>query len=127
MNGGALFFVYGLLMTGYPGFSKLELSTRSRVVGPARVRGRLYDLGDYPGLLTSDDGVVLGELISVLDPRLIDELDTYEMYDPGNAAESEYLRRPVLALDRSVEAWTYVYNRPVTGFPIIESGDWRRR
>lgn len=127
MSRESLFFVYGLLMSDGPGFKALNMDGRARVVRPERIRGLLVNLGEYPGLVRSDTAVVDGELISVADPALIDELDAYELYDPANPTGSEYLRVEIETLDTGARAWTYAYNRPIDGLPLIVSGDWRQR
>ena len=45
-----LLFVYGTLLaaTGYPEVDAAMAS--GRLLGPAYIHGRLYDLGDYPGV-----------------------------------------------------------------------------
>jgi gamma-glutamylcyclotransferase (GGCT)/AIG2-like uncharacterized protein YtfP len=127
MNDDYLFFVYGLLMSGGPGFLALGLQSRVRRLGPARVYGRLHHLGDYPGLVIGGRGIVHGELLAFSDPHLVDELDAYELFDPENHAGSEYLRVEVDLLGADSPAWTYEYNRPVKDRPIIATGNWRTR
>lgn len=114
-------------MSDGPGFKALAMEGRARVVRPERIRGHLVDLGEYPGLVRSDAAVVHGELISIADPALIDELDAYELYDPANPDGSEYLRVEIETLDTAALAWTYVYNHPINELPLIASGNWRER
>lgn len=127
MNDPILFFVYGLLMTGGTGYRALGLETRVRRLGRERIAGRLYHLGDYPGLVTGRHGLVHGELFAIGDPRLVEELDAYELYDPDNPARSEYRRVEVDLLVSGRRAWTYEYNRSVKGKPVIATGNWRTR
>ena len=127
MSDPIFFFVYGLLMSGGTGFRALGLESRVRRLGPDKVAGRLYHLGDYPGLITGRHGLVQGELIATQDVRLIDELDAYELYDPGNPTGSEYRRIEVDLLMSGRRVWAYEYNRPVKNKPIIATGNWRTR
>ena len=127
MNDPYYVFVYGLLMSGGSGYRALGLETRVRPRGPERVQGRLHHLGHYPGLIIGPHGLVQGELISFADPRLIEELDAYELYDAGNPTGSEYRRIEVDLLISGARAWAYEYNRPVTNKPIIATGNWRTR
>ncbi len=56
---------------------------------------------------------------------MLRELDMYEACGDGFAEPTEYLRRmvPVTLEDgEASEAWTYIYNWPVTGLPCIETG-----
>ena len=120
-------FVYGLLMPGQSGYDELGLADRTQRLGPDRVMGRLYDLGDYPGLVADGSGVVHGEILRSNDASLLAELDAYELYDPEDLDRSDYRRVRIVTLDRAPPAWTYIYLRPLNECPIIETGDWRNR
>ena len=91
----------------------------STFIDEARVHGRLYDFGDYPGLLLESDSLVVGEVYEI-DEEILNGLDEIE-------TESHYLRKQVdLSVGGSrVTSWVYVfdpefYSRRV----LIESGDW---
>ena len=94
----------------------------------ATCRGRLYLIKHYPGLVLSDDpaDIVFGELYRLRDrDALLGEFDMYEACGEGFPEPTEYLRRmlSVTHADGAAgEAWTYVYNWPVTGLPQIASG-----
>ncbi|MFT3967596.1 MAG: gamma-glutamylcyclotransferase family protein [Sphingobium sp.] len=119
-------FVYGTLRPGDVGFAEAGLAGRVDLLGPARVNGTLYDLGDYPGIVPGGSGVVMGELLLPRDGGVLPLLDEYEIYDPADPKGSEYQRLRVLTLDLSLSVWIYSYNRSVTGLPVISGGDWRR-
>jgi len=125
MTDERLLFVYGLLLPGEKGFESLGLATHVRRLGPERIAGRLYHLGDYPALIPGGAGIVRGELLAFTEPGLLDKLDAYELYDPENPDKSEYRRVQVDLLDSGRSVWTYAYNRPVTGRPVIAAGSWR--
>ncbi|MBT2185574.1 gamma-glutamylcyclotransferase [Sphingobium sp. H33] len=114
-------------MRGGSGYRALGLETRVHRHGQERVTGRLYHLGDYPGLVTGPHGLVHGELVSFEDPGLIEELDAYELYDPENPTGSEYRRIEVDLLMSGRRGLAYEYNRTVTNKPIIATGNWRTR
>jgi hypothetical protein len=58
---GQLLFVYGTLRLG--GSNDIRrFGPHSRLVGPARVQGRLHDLGPYPGMVLGGPAWVWGEL-----------------------------------------------------------------
>lgn len=86
----------------------------ARVAGHGTVRGALYDLGDYPGLVESEhDERVPGLILELDDDESLARLDRYEGVDEGL-----YTRRLVaVARDDGVdvEAWIYFYTRPVSG------------
>src|ERR1700745_600317 len=69
---------------------------RLRPVGQASVRGRLYDLGEYPGAVLSEKSrsVIRGEVFELPgDPGTLTSLDNYEGFEPGNRSSSLFLRR----------------------------------
>ncbi len=118
-------FVYGQLRRGQIGHQRLGLEQRTDWLGPARIHGRLYDFGDYPGLILGGDGIVHGEVLAFADPALWTVLDAYEDYDPERSEASEYRRVEVELLGGAGRAWTYEYNRSVEDRPLIVSGVWR--
>ena len=121
-------FVYGTLMRGFDHPMATLLSRSADFFGPATCRGRLYLIKHYPGLLLSDDptDIVFGELYRLRErDALLEEFDMYEACGEGFPEPTEYLRKmlQVTQDDGSAsEAWTYVYNWPVTGLPHIASG-----
>jgi gamma-glutamylcyclotransferase (GGCT)/AIG2-like uncharacterized protein YtfP len=121
-------FVYGTLMRGFDHPMAQLLSRGAEFIGEARCRGRLYLVKHYPGLVLSDEpaDVVFGELYRMRQPaELLREFDIYEACGEGFAEPTEYVRR-MLPVTRggapAEEAWTYLYNWPVTRLPRIASG-----
>jgi len=57
---GGYVFVYGSLKTG--GYFSKKFDSYRRGVWEARVKGILYDLGSYPGLVLGGENYVYGEL-----------------------------------------------------------------
>jgi gamma-glutamylcyclotransferase (GGCT)/AIG2-like uncharacterized protein YtfP len=114
-----LVFVYGTLRQGgvraMPG-----LFPGSKFIGRANVRGNLYDLGAYPGLLLDEsDSLAVGEVYEI-DDEILGRLDEIE-------APAYYWRKQVeVSLDNQrMRCWIYepdarLYPRRV----LIESGDW---
>ncbi|CAN7674437.1 gamma-glutamylcyclotransferase [Bradyrhizobium sp. LjRoot220] len=121
-------FVYGTLMRGFDHPMAKLLSRSADFIGEAQCRGRLYLIKHYPGLVLSDapDDIVSGELYRLRDrDALLGEFDMYEACGAGFPEPTEYLRQMlnVTLVDGSAsEAWSYVYNWPVTGLPRIASG-----
>ena len=121
-------FVYGSLMRGFDHPMARLLSANADFVGEAKCRGRLYLVKHYPGLLLSDDpaDLVFGELYRLRQrDAMLREFDMYEACGESLAQPTEYLRQALqVALDDGAasEAWTYVYNWPVTNLPRIASG-----
>ena len=117
-------FIYGTLMPGL----RLEAEMLgAECLGPARVPGRLVDVGRYPGLVHGP-GAVTGMLYRVGDAQLA-RLDKVEDMLPGDRPASQYWREQVPVLDGPLAGqpvWTYVYNRPTAGLMPIAHGDYRR-
>jgi gamma-glutamylcyclotransferase (GGCT)/AIG2-like uncharacterized protein YtfP len=121
-------FVYGTLMRGFDHPMAQLLSRSADFLGTATCRGRLYLIKHYPGLVLSDEAedIVFGELYRLRErDALLAEFDMYEACGEGFPEPRECVRRmlDVTREDCGVgEAWTYVYNWPVTGLPRIVSG-----
>jgi len=122
-------FAYGTLMTG---FSRRPLLKGAVLEARGRIRGTLYDFGEYPGVVLAGTGWVHGELYRVPEmARRLPAFDRAEWCDSGDEAGSLFLRRRVAVLigDGSTrEAWVYVLNdrgTPPDRTSRIESGDWR--
>lgn len=116
-------FVYGTLLEGERLHSYVA-DLAPIAITPATVRGRLFDLGNYPGLSLDGDVQVRGERVQFRDiDTALKVLDEVEGFYGRGAAGNLYERR-VVELD-GAPAWTYVYVGPDDGVPIPR-GDWRR-
>jgi gamma-glutamylcyclotransferase (GGCT)/AIG2-like uncharacterized protein YtfP len=121
-------FVYGTLMRGFDHPMAKLLSKSADFIGEARCQGRLYRVKHYPGLVLSDDPseIVFGEVYRLrARDALLREFDMYEACGEGFAEPTEYVRKMLkVTFDDGTasEAWTYVYNWPVTKLPRIASG-----
>jgi len=126
-------FVYGTLMRGFDHPMAQLLSRSADFIGEARCQGRLYLVKHYPGLVLSGDpgDVVFGELYRLRSPHeLLREFDMYEACGEGFAAPTEYIRQMLTVMrdgQAADEAWTYIYNWPVTRLPRIASGRFMER
>jgi gamma-glutamylcyclotransferase (GGCT)/AIG2-like uncharacterized protein YtfP len=126
-------FVYGTLMRGFDHPMARLLSGSADFLGEARCRGRLYLVRHYPGLVLSGDpaDIVFGELYRLREPaELLREFDMYEACGEGFADPTEYIRQmlPVVSGSGDIgEAWSYLYNWPVTHLPRIASGRFMER
>jgi gamma-glutamylcyclotransferase (GGCT)/AIG2-like uncharacterized protein YtfP len=114
-----LVFVYGTLRRG--GVRAMpEIFPGSKFVGDAKVSGRLYDLGAYPGLLLDESGSpVAGEVYEV-DEETLSKLDEIE-------ASSHYVRKrvEVSVVDDRMTCWVYEPNPELYDLRTsITSGDW---
>ncbi len=100
------------------------------LAGQARVRGKLYDLGEYPGARpTTENAFIKGELYTLTDPArfaaAMQQLDVYEEVNTEAAGEGLYRREltEVLTGNNTVPAWIYWYNGTIEGKTLIASGD----
>ncbi len=96
------------------------LASASTFLGEGAVRGRLLDLGRYPGLVDGA-GRVCGEIYRLDDPELLAVLDREEGYN------FERCRAIVtLASGRRARAWVYRYRGPQNRAVPLPDGDYRR-
>lgn len=113
-----LLFAYGTLGPGgvsCPGEGAWE---------PDAVRGRLYDLGPYPGLVDLDDpsaGWVEGHTRPVTLTELVERLDPYE------GVASGLYRREATRTRAGRMVWVYVYQRPLPAGTSGPMARWVRR
>lgn len=101
MNEPSLLFVYGTLGPRYLGGDRVDW-------GPDAVRGRLFDLGPYPGLVDLDDPTadwVEGDVRPTTGSELEGSLDTYEGVEEGRYRRVETRTRA------GRHVWVYVYAR----------------
>lgn len=113
-------FVYGSLMQGGLYWEFMDRGD-VKCLGPARCRGTLYDLGEYPGLSLDGKRWIAGELyrpasMDLLLP-VLDELET-----------SHDFRREVVEVDwphGPTPAWCWVYAGATAPGDEIKGGSWR--
>jgi gamma-glutamylcyclotransferase (GGCT)/AIG2-like uncharacterized protein YtfP len=124
-------FVYGTLLSTAGHRMGARLMREARLVGAATLPGRLYRLGDYPGLAEVKDGagIVHGEVFALPDPvAALVWLDAYEGLQPDDPDGGEYRRvqrMARLASGAEVGVWVYLYQRDVAGLVPIDDGRWR--
>lgn len=119
-------FVYGTLRRGEANDIN-RLLPSPRLLGLARIRGTLYDLGPYPGVVLGGEGWVQGEVYAI-SAELERQLDLIEEVAP--VPSGEYMRRhlDVDLAGQSLHCLVYeLAAERVQGRPPIASGDWRQR
>jgi gamma-glutamylcyclotransferase (GGCT)/AIG2-like uncharacterized protein YtfP len=114
-----LVFVYGTLRRG----SERAMSIRfppAKFIAEGNVRGTLFDLGAYPGLLANENGsLVKGEVYQV-DDETLRILDKFE-------ASSNYRRKQIEVLLGTGKTVCWVYEPDAESCfqrNVIASGDW---
>ena len=120
-------FVYGSLRAAAKHPMYEVLSEHGKPAGLARVRGRLYAVDWYPGLvLDHRAGWVVGELWVDLESDVWPVLDFYEGCSAEDPQPHEYIRR-LTTVESGVTAWVYDYARDVEALERVRSGDWMKR
>jgi gamma-glutamylcyclotransferase (GGCT)/AIG2-like uncharacterized protein YtfP len=123
-------FVYGTLLPQRAPPHLRDDIARLKAVGTGLMPGRLYDLGDFPGAVddcTSASRVVGRVFELPQDDALLQRLDAYEGYVPGDAQTSLFVRekRPIELVDgRKLECWVYLYNCDPGEAPLVPGGEY---
>ncbi|HEU4617111.1 MAG TPA: gamma-glutamylcyclotransferase family protein [Gammaproteobacteria bacterium] len=123
-----LLFVYGTLRPFMHGAMARRLRAAGEHLGAGAVRGRLYDLGPYPGLVDprAPREWVIGDLYRLATPAAtLRLLDRYEGAH-ARARTPKFMRveRIVRLSGRNVAAWIYLYRRSVAKLVRIRGGDY---
>jgi gamma-glutamylcyclotransferase (GGCT)/AIG2-like uncharacterized protein YtfP len=125
-------FIYGTLLPEYAPNEIADTVRRLLYVGPASVQGRLYDLGEYPGVIldASSQTKISGHLFMLpQDQSVLKTLDSYEGFKPEDLNKSLFVRRwATVNLDdgRAIQSWIYVYNQDPGAAPLVSSGDYAK-
>lgn len=121
-------FSYGTLQ---PKLAPAEIAPtvrQFRRVGKGSVRGRLYDLGEYPAAVLSRGGDPVHGYVFELpdDPKVLSRLDEYEGFDRSQPRVSLFVRKKCLVTledGRKLSCWIYTYNQPLGSTPPIAARD----
>jgi gamma-glutamylcyclotransferase (GGCT)/AIG2-like uncharacterized protein YtfP len=124
-------FVYGSLRSGFHHPAYQYISRYFTLLGDAKVKGSLYDMGDYPAAVPSENSssYIIGELYRINHPDeftwAIAQLDDYEGVNTEHDEMPLYRReQTTVYTDQSEEqAWIYWFNGDTSGKAQIESGD----
>lgn len=123
-------FVYGSLRSGFQSPAYEYISRFFTLVGNAKVKGKLVDMGAYPaGVPTDEERYIVGELYQIKHRNefswAMGQLDDYEGVNAEEEQERLYGREvtDVIAGDMTLQAWIYWYLGDTTGRPVIECGD----
>jgi len=114
--------VYGTLRRDGRNRYARELARSAKWLGLARVRGRLYGLGRYPGMrLRAGSGEwVVGEVYKLRDvERTLMALDRYE-----GPQFARVVTTAVRESGRRLRCWVYQYVGTVEEAQRIVSGNW---
>lgn len=123
-------FVYGSLRSGFHSEAYKYISQYFDLAGNAKVKGQLYDLGEYPAAIpASGESYIIGELYKIKKEQelswAIGQLDDYEGLTVEQGEIPLYRRELADAFinDQVIPAWVYWYNGDINGKPLVPSGD----
>lgn len=113
-------FVYGTLKSMFQNPTAIKLREASELIGPASIKGSLYNMGAYPALVLDSKERVYGELYQINEAIVFDWLDEYE------EVPVLYVRRKVKAKcnDEKYKCFVYEYAGHVYQYPRLESGSY---
>ncbi|MDB5142705.1 MAG: gamma-glutamylcyclotransferase [Mucilaginibacter sp.] len=103
----------------------LYLKNNSRFYSTGKLKGKLYDIGEYPGAVLSDGDYIYGSILEINDPeKVLPIIDDYEGFGTDQPQPNEFIRvlTKVETGSGFVNCWVYLYNLLVTGLKRIESG-----
>ena len=112
-----LVFVYGTLRKGE---CNHHYMTRCRYLGlfTTSASFKMYDLGDYPALVSEGHSEIVGAVYSVDEHQL-------QLLDKLEGVPVEYTRERIAT--SYGEAWVYLYQGDTALSQPILSGDWCKR
>ncbi len=126
-----LLFVYGTLRRDCPTGAHQKYLAGAEFIANAQVHGKLYRVSYYPALVLEENAQdsfrVRGEVYKLATPELLRVLDAYEECDYPAQPYQEYQRKRnevITNAGEKLHVWIYAYQHPITGLPLIESGDF---
>jgi len=122
-------FVYGTLLDESNIYAAY-LKENSRFYQKGRFKGKLFNIGNYPGAVVDNvlGTYVYGSIFLIDDSvGVLKELDDYEGFGDDFAQPNEFVRELVEVETEGIMliCWVYLYNHPVKGLPVIKSGRYR--
>jgi gamma-glutamylcyclotransferase (GGCT)/AIG2-like uncharacterized protein YtfP len=123
-----LLFVYGSLLNADNEFAAY-LNSNAVLLGTGIFKGKLYDIGEYPGAVIDPDGnyKISGNIYKLNNPQAaLKILDDYEGFGDKQEHPNLFVRKslPVETINGTVYCWVYLYNLPVDDLKQITSGNY---
>jgi gamma-glutamylcyclotransferase (GGCT)/AIG2-like uncharacterized protein YtfP len=123
-------FVYGTLLQPANEYARY-LNTHCKLIRPAKFKGRLYDIGEYPGAIAdaNTDNYVYGSIFFMDDTAgVLQVLDDYEGIGPADPLPHEYTRQlfNVETDNGFMNCWIYFYALPIDQYYQILSGNYNQ-
>jgi len=121
-------FVYGTLLDEGNAFGTY-LKKNCSFYADGKFRGRLYDIGEYPGAVADDKGgYVYGRIYTMNNEDVLVHLDDYEGFGDGQKQPNLFVRK-IIGVENAhglMDCQVYLYNLAVDGLRVIESGDYKK-
>jgi gamma-glutamylcyclotransferase (GGCT)/AIG2-like uncharacterized protein YtfP len=124
-------FVYGTLLDDGNEFA-IYLKNNCSYYAEGRFKGRLYDIGEYPGAVADSDsaGYIYGSIYVMNNAtEALKLLDDYEGFGDEQEQPNLFVRRiiEVETGNELVKCEVYLYNLNVDGLREIEDGNYRKK
>lgn len=121
-------FVYGTLLNEQNEFA-IYLKQNCKFYAHGKFKGKLYDLGEYPGAILDESGVnyIYGDILELKNTiDVLKNIDKYEGFGEDEEQPNLFVREMIgVETDNGlINCWVYLYNLPVDGFRLIESGNY---
>ena len=105
------------------------LKQHAIIYKPGKFKGKLYDIGEYPGAvyLPDTDYKVHGIIIKLNDAdETLKYIDDYEGFGENQLQPNLFIRKwlTVQTDNKNVKCWVYLYNHSTTQLKQIISGDY---
>eukprot|EP00178_Gracilaria_changii_P015870 TRINITY_DN445_c0_g3_i1.p1 TRINITY_DN445_c0_g3~~TRINITY_DN445_c0_g3_i1.p1 ORF type:complete len:146 (-),score=26.02 TRINITY_DN445_c0_g3_i1:298-735(-) len=131
----AYIFVYGTLRYEYSRLPKSQrrlnppnvLHSSGTYIATSKLKNFvMYDIGEYPAIVSSPGSCVVGDVFSIADEDVMQILDEYEGIGGLYERPYEYKRKSVqIELNGDViDVWVYVYNWPLHDYECVQNGDY---
>ena len=122
-------FVYGTLLDSGNSYGAY-LRQHCTLLQPGKFRGKLYDIGEYPGAIADEnnDQYIYGSIYLMDEPeKILTIIDDYEGFGQDQDQPNLFTRVMVSVETTGdpIECWVYVYNLPVDGLLLIKSGKYK--
>ncbi|HVW97594.1 MAG TPA: gamma-glutamylcyclotransferase family protein [Mucilaginibacter sp.] len=123
-------FVYGTLLDRQNDFGDyLHKNCSFYIAG--KIKGRLYDFGEYPGAVLDKDSdtCIHGKIFRIKEAdEVLKKLDEYEGYGPDEEQPHLFVRKlvSVNAGGNTLNCWIYLYNRSVAGLVPVQGGEYHQ-
>ncbi len=121
-------FIYGSLLQTNNEFGSY-LKKHATLYKQGRLKGKLYDAGDYPGAIANvNEGFyIYGSILQLDDPvETLKHIDDYEGFGDDQLQPNLFLREllDIETDDKTIKCWVYLYNYPIANLHQITSGNY---